>query len=118
MINREALVKKYIPFQKGKNTHSPLTVGNGGFAFTADITGLQTLFEEYEKDCPVLTMAAWGWHTSPDEDGKFYSLDDFKYEMTEYYFEKRYGDHNRRKYRHSRGESRVETVKRRPLGPP
>ena len=89
MINREALVKKYIPFQKGKNTHSPLTVGNGGFAFTADITGLQTLFEKYEKDCPVLTMAAWGWHTSPDEDGKFYSLDDFKYEMTEYYFEKR-----------------------------
>ncbi|MBP5661114.1 MAG: glycoside hydrolase family 65 [Lachnospiraceae bacterium] len=89
MINREALVKKYNPFQQGKNTHSPLTVGNGGFAFTADITGLQTLFEEYEKDCPVLTMAAWGWHTSPDEDGKFYSLDDFKYEMTEYYFEKR-----------------------------
>ncbi|MCR4678097.1 MAG: glycoside hydrolase family 65 [Lachnospiraceae bacterium] len=89
MINREALVRKYNPILLSQRTHSPLTVGNGDFAFTADVTGLQTFYEAYEHDCPVLTMSNWGWHTAPFEDGRYYSLDDFNYKMTEYYYEKR-----------------------------
>jgi hypothetical protein len=46
---------------------SPLSVGNGEFAFTADVTGLQTFAEAYDKDpkhTPLCTMSQWGWHTS------------------------------------------------------
>lgn len=63
-------------------TGSPLTVGNGEFAFTADITGLQTLYEDYQE-LPLCTMSQWGWHTkpAPTESGR-YTLDDLV--MTEY----------------------------------
>jgi len=48
---------------------SPLSLGNGEFAFTADITGLQTFPEEYEQAMPLCTMAQWGWHTAPLSEG-------------------------------------------------
>jgi hypothetical protein len=38
---------------------NPLSVGNGEFAFTADITGLQTFAEEYGRGMPLGTMAQW-----------------------------------------------------------
>ena len=48
---------------------SQLTVGNGDFAFTADLTGLQSLNRSYGSNSdfgfPALTQASWGWHT-PD----------------------------------------------------
>ena len=49
--------------------YSPLSVGNGEFAFTVDISGLQTFSREYEDKMPVATMSNWGWHTSPEPDG-------------------------------------------------
>ena len=44
-----------------------LTVGNGEFAFTADVTGLQSLNRTYRQPeaFPLYTMSNWGWHT-PD----------------------------------------------------
>ncbi|MBN1466816.1 glycoside hydrolase family 65 [candidate division KSB1 bacterium] len=45
---------------------SPFTVGNGEFAFTADVTGLQTLAPVYETGIPLVTQSTWGWHTIPD----------------------------------------------------
>jgi protein-glucosylgalactosylhydroxylysine glucosidase len=39
---------------------SPLSVGNGEFAFTADVTGLQTLVSEHENAMPLCTMSQWG----------------------------------------------------------
>lgn len=69
MIHREQLVKKYNPLLKRMNPHSPLTLGNGDFAFGADVTGLQTFYEEYEKACPVLTMCSNEWHFAPFPDG-------------------------------------------------
>lgn len=46
-----------------------LTVGNGDFAFTADLSGLQSLNRSYGSSSdfgfPALTQASWGWHT-PD----------------------------------------------------
>jgi hypothetical protein len=48
---------------------SPLSVGNGEFAFTVDATGLQTIPEEYEKTIPLGTLSQWGWHTWPNPRG-------------------------------------------------
>lgn len=87
MIQREALIHKYNPILSGIDIHSPLTVGNGNFAFTADITGLQTLYDRYADGCPVLTMSSWGYHTKPAASGSFYSPEDL--ETTEYTFNNR-----------------------------
>ena len=67
-INRKQLVSRHNPVLKIVDRDSPLTIGNGEFAFTADITGLQTLYESYkENHVPLCTMSQWGWHTSPVE---------------------------------------------------
>ena len=79
MINREALVRRHNPELSCIDTESPLTVGNGEFAFTADITGFQTLYDDYTV-FPLCTMSQWGWHTTPSD--KHYTLDDV--EMTRY----------------------------------
>lgn len=46
-----------------------LTVGNGDFAATVDLTGLQSLNRSYGSTSdfgfPALTQSSWGWHT-PD----------------------------------------------------
>ena len=66
-IDREALVTRHNPSLTHLDIRSPFTLGNGAFAFTADITGLQTLGSEYEKEgIPTLTMARWAWHTDPN----------------------------------------------------
>ena len=66
MIDRKALVRRHNPVLRGIDAESPLTVGNGEFAFTADVTGLQTLYDEYSV-FPLCTMSQWGWawHTEP-----------------------------------------------------
>src|SRR6185503_17776115 len=72
-INRVALVRRHNPSASKLDPLSPLSLGNGEFAFTADITGLQTLPQSYENAMPLCTMSQWGWHTKPptaDLDGK------------------------------------------------
>jgi protein-glucosylgalactosylhydroxylysine glucosidase len=64
-INREALVRRHNPVLKAVNPRSPLSVGNGEFAFTADVTGLQSLSAAYEKGIPLCTQSQWGWHSVP-----------------------------------------------------
>ncbi len=44
-------------------------VGNGNFAFTADITGLQTFQEQYSPLVPLMIEAQWGWHSFPNPSG-------------------------------------------------
>jgi hypothetical protein len=64
-IDRHALVSRHnLELTKSE----PVQVGNGEFAFTADITGLQS----FEQDC---TMSHWGWHSSPLPQGQ--TIDDF-----------------------------------------
>ncbi|MCL2051145.1 MAG: glycoside hydrolase family 65 [Lachnospiraceae bacterium] len=75
MINREELIKKHNPILTAIETNSPLTIGNGEFAFTCDITGLQTLYHEYQL-FPLCTMSEWGWATKPNALGKAYAFDD------------------------------------------
>ena len=64
-IDRESLVRRHNPISTRIDPLSPLSLGNGRFAFTADVTGLQTVRQVYEKDMPLCTMSEWGWHTTP-----------------------------------------------------
>ena len=81
-IDRQKLISGHNPVLTEIATDSPLTVGNGELAFTADITGMQTLYEEYQE-LPLCTMSQWGWHTKPVSREKYnYTLDDLV--MTEY----------------------------------
>ena len=84
MINRYELVSRHNPILEEVNLLSPLTVGNGDFAYTVDATGLQTLYKEYkEQDVPLCTMSNWGWHRTPaNEKQPIYTMHDL--EMTEY----------------------------------
>ncbi len=64
-IDRYALVSRHNPVLKRFEPLSPLSVGNGEFAFTCDVTGLQTFPDLYKDAMPLCTMSQWGWHTSP-----------------------------------------------------
>lgn len=64
-IKREELVARHSPVMRKFNPLSPLSVGNGEFAFTCDLTGLQTFPSEYETKMPLCTMTQWGWHSAP-----------------------------------------------------
>ena len=65
IINRRALVDRHSPTLNRLNSLAPLSLGNGEFAFTADITGLQTFPREYRQSMPLCSMSQWGWHTKP-----------------------------------------------------
>ena len=56
LIDREDLVRRHSPVNRNLDPLSPLSIGNGEFAFTADITGLQTFPEEYDRAMPLCTM--------------------------------------------------------------
>jgi hypothetical protein len=83
-IDRRALVTRHNPTLRAADPLSPLSLGNGEFAFTADITGLQTFPEFFERQeagqppragstpggsTPLVTQAQWGWHTFPNPQG-------------------------------------------------
>ncbi|SEP41643.1 hypothetical protein [Amycolatopsis saalfeldensis] len=57
-IDRQAVVARHRVVRDKLDTQSPLQVGNGGFAFGVDVTGLQTFV-------PFNTMSDWGWHNFP-----------------------------------------------------
>ena len=68
MIDRKKLVARHNPQIHEFDPLSPLTVGNGEFAFTVDATGLQTFPEIYSMGMPLCAMSNWGWHSyaTPD----------------------------------------------------
>ncbi len=66
-IDRYRLVTRHNPSLKSVDAASPFTVGNGSFAFTADITGLQTFYDYYyENGTPIETLSDWCWHSFPN----------------------------------------------------
>jgi hypothetical protein len=69
-LNRRDIVSRHNPVLHEIDPRSPLSVGNGEFAFTADPTGLQTFPQPYETQMPLCTQSEWGWHTAPDATGK------------------------------------------------
>ncbi|KAG4217353.1 hypothetical protein PC116_g34166 [Phytophthora cactorum] len=54
-IDRRKVVQSFNPRRSASSKTTPLQVGNGNFAFGADVTGLQTF-------SPFATMSTWGWH--------------------------------------------------------
>ncbi|KAF2258576.1 hypothetical protein CC78DRAFT_621712 [Lojkania enalia] len=56
-IDRQSVVRRFNLRQNESHFYSPMQVGNGNFAFGADITGLQTFV-------PHNTLSSWGWHNS------------------------------------------------------
>lgn len=72
-IDRRALVQRHNVRQKHLDARSPVSVGNGEFAFTLDLTGLQTFPAAYpvgaRDDLPAGTLlgtqSQWGWHSVP-----------------------------------------------------
>ena len=64
-IDRRARLARHAPVVRTFESFSALSVGNGGFAFTADATGLQTFPAEY-KELPLATQEEWGWHSFPN----------------------------------------------------
>ena len=97
LINRLDIIASFNPHLTDINPQSPLSVGNGRFCYTADITGMQTLYEEYLTETPLCTMAEWGWHTKKADNEKgFYTLDDVR--MTPYNCCKRTVTYPRVKY--------------------
>ncbi len=74
-IDRQALVTRHNPIIRKLDVDAPLTVGNGGFAFGADITGLQTFAEHYHRwGVPTETQSRWCWVT--DENPSKFTLAD------------------------------------------
>ncbi|MBE7170745.1 MAG: hypothetical protein INR73_09145 [Williamsia sp.] len=68
-IDRKALVERHTVVNQKADTLSSLSLGNGKFCFTADVTGLQSFPEEYEKGIPLGTQSEWGWHSFPNTGG-------------------------------------------------
>ncbi|MBS1792782.1 MAG: glycoside hydrolase family 65 [Acidobacteria bacterium] len=79
-MDRFALVARHNPVLRKFEPLSPLSVGNGEFAFTCDVTGLQTFPELYENAMPLCTMSQWGWHSKPMPE----SLKDKEFQWTDY----------------------------------
>lgn len=67
-IDRAALVARNNPRVTALDPLASLSVGNGRFAFTADVTGLQTFPERYSKGVPLGTQSQWGWHSFANPD--------------------------------------------------
>ncbi len=74
-IDRRALVQRHSPGVDAIDSLSPFSLGNGEFAFTADVTGLQSLPDSYINDMPLTTQSQWGWHTMPNDSN-------YKFEQT------------------------------------
>jgi hypothetical protein len=78
-IDRQDLVQRHNPVLTAVDPKSPLSVGNGEFAFTADVTGLQSFPDLFLKTTPLCTMSQWGWHSNPPPGGAMPQI-----ELTDY----------------------------------
>lgn len=72
-IDRAALVQRNNPHITSIDTLASLSVGNGQFAFTVDVTGLQTFESLYSHGVPLGTQSQWGWHSFSNPDSLSFS---------------------------------------------
>ena len=61
-IDRKAVAGRNNPVVTEADPLASLTVGNGHFATTVDVTGLQSFPFDYEAGVPLTAMSDWGWH--------------------------------------------------------
>ena len=65
-INRKELVERHSIQLNQFDSLASLTVGNGTFGFTVDVTGLQSFPDAYAKGVPLGTQSEWAWHSFPN----------------------------------------------------
>ena len=65
-IDRRALVARHDVRRERLDPTEPLSVGNGEFAFTVDVTGVQSMPEFHAAGMPLHTQAQWAWHSEPN----------------------------------------------------
>lgn len=75
-IDRQRVVERHNVISTKLDLKSPAQVGNGEFAFSVDITGLQTFV-------PFNTMSHWGWNSDPLPDGT--KVENFKGQLVDTY---------------------------------
>lgn len=70
-IDRQAVVERHTVHLTRVDVESPLSVGNGDFAFTVDPTGLQTFEYFHDEGIPLETSSTlpWAWHEFPNTQG-------------------------------------------------
>ena len=69
-IDRQAVVSRHNVHNTRIDPESALTLGNGDFALTVDVTGLQGLERIYlDNGLPLETRATWAWHEFPNPEG-------------------------------------------------
>ena len=74
-IDRKAVVQRHNVVNQSADTLSSLTVGNGVFAYTVDITGMQSFPTYYKNGVSLGTQSEWGWNT-------FHNDGDYRFEET------------------------------------
>ena len=68
-IDRQTVVTRNNPIITEADPLASLTVGNGHFATTVDVTGLQSFPFDYEAGVPLTAMSDWGWHKFENTNG-------------------------------------------------
>ena len=88
-IDRKSLVQRHNVHISKIDSLSSLTVGNGNFALTVDVTGMQSFPDAYANGVPLGTESVWGWHSFPntenlkiEEAQKVYDLEGRKISYT------------------------------------
>ena len=65
-IDRKAVVTRNNPIVRAADPLAALSVGNGHFATTVDVTGMQSYPLHYKDGIPLTAMSDWGWHRFPN----------------------------------------------------
>ena len=68
-IDRQAVLSRNNPHISAADPLAALSVGNGHFATTVDVTGMQSYPEAYRLGVPLTAMSDWGWHRFPNTEG-------------------------------------------------
>ena len=68
-IDRKALVERHSIKITQADSLNSLTVGNGEFAMTVDVTGLQSFPDFYARGVPLGTQSEWAWDSFKDTVG-------------------------------------------------
>ncbi|MEP7324114.1 MAG: hypothetical protein ABI761_19450, partial [Saprospiraceae bacterium] len=79
-IDRMQVIKRHTIHINAINALSSLSVGNGTFTYTADITGMQSFPDYYATGVPLGTQSSWGWHAYPNLNN--YTLEETYKEFT------------------------------------
>ncbi|MGC4231384.1 MAG: hypothetical protein QM594_00090 [Niabella sp.] len=77
-INRKAVVARHNVENTSADSLASLTVGNGAFAYTVDITGMQSFPEYYKNGVSLGTQSEWGWNSFPNS-GEYIFSETLKY---------------------------------------